>query len=269
MGALDGKVCVVTGASRGIGEAIAIGYANEGAHVVLAARSQDDLQRVAGLCGDGAMVIPTDVGDQAQVDALVDKTVAEFGALDVFVANAGTSYGMLTDKTYKELHTYDLEIVEQIFRVNAIGAWLCLRAAIPAMKPGGSFIFVGSSTARAGRPTSGIYPVSKGAIDTMTKIAGGELVEAGIRVNNLMPGGMVDTTLFGPNKMPEHLKRFGALEPSAIVPAAVWLASDDSEGITAQEIVSRAFDERGAEAIKAELLEAQRAAAEAAAAHRR
>ena len=257
MGQLDGKVCVVTGASRGLGEAMARGFAGEGAAVVLAARSVDDLQRVQKECeaaGGAATVVPTDITDEAEVHALVAAALDAHGRIDCFVANAGTSYGMLTDKRYNELFTYDLEIVEQVIRVNTIGTWLCLKAALPAMQPGSSFVVVGSETGRMASAGSGIYAVSKVTNDTMTLIAAKEMAGLGVRVNRLTPGGMVDTQLFGPGGMPDHLKQHVPWsEPDVIVPAAIWLASDDSADYTGCFVVAKDFNGRSIDETKAAL----------------
>lgn len=250
MGALDGKVVVVTGASRGLGEALAIGYASSGAHVVVSARSKDDLERVAAECRDAgagsAGVVPADVTDEAQVHALVETTMAQHGRLDCFVANAGTSFAMLTDKRFRELTTWDTDVAAQIFRVNVIGMLACIKAAIPVMQNGGSFIAIGSETGRALRPGSGMYAVSKTAVDALATMAARECEEAGIRVNVLSPGGMVDTQLFGPDGMPEFLKQMHPpLSADVIVPAAVWLASDESIGTTGMFFSGRKFNESG------------------------
>lgn len=247
MGALQGKVVVVTGASRGLGEAMAIGYAKEGAAVVLAARTTEDLDRVAKLCKDAGAaaisIVPTDVTDESQIAALVSKTVAEHGKLDVFVANAGISYMNLTGKRFRELVSFDRDIVEQILDVNVIGTWMCMKAAIPAMTKGGSFIAIGSETGRALYPGSGFYALTKSMIDAMATLASKESAEAGIRVNVLSPGAMVDTHLFGPNKMPDFLKQqHPPLPADAIVPAAVWLATDESEGITGKLMSAKEFN---------------------------
>ena len=262
MGVLDGKICVVTGASRGLGEAMAVGFAEEGAAVVLAARSVDDLERVQQRCKEAgagsAAVVPTDVTEPDQVQGLVERTVTDHGRIDCFVANAGTSYGMLTDKRYQELFTYDFEVVEQIFRVNAIGIWLCMKEALPVMKDGSSFVVVGSETGRMASAGSGIYAVSKVTNDTLTLIAAKEMAERGVRVNRLTPGGMVDTQLFGPNGMSEQLKQHVPwAETDVIVPAAVWLASDDSAGFTGQFVVAKEFNGRSVEETKAALAAAE------------
>jgi 3-oxoacyl-[acyl-carrier protein] reductase len=262
MGLLDNKVTVITGASRGLGEAMARGFAREGAAVVLAARSADDLDRVGRACGDAGAaaveVIPTDVGSEPDVQALVDATVQRLGRIDVFVANAGTSYGMLTDKRYTDLPSYDLDVVEQMFRVNAIGMWLCMKAALPRMGPGSSFIAIGSETGRIARAGSGVYAVTKSCVDTLTAVAAGEMAEARVRVNCLTPGGMVDTQLFGPNKMPEYLKTLpvSTTDTDIIVPAAVWLASDDSADITGIQLAGRDFNQHGAAGVRQRLSDA-------------
>lgn len=261
MGSLDEKVAVVTGASRGLGEAMARGFAREGASLVLAARDEDDLARVAKACADAGaaavQVIPTDVSVESEVRSLVQGAVDRFGRLDVFVANAGTSYGMLTDKRYTDLASYDLDVVEQMFRVNAIGMWLCMKAALPRMSVGGSFIAIGSETGRIARAGSGVYAVTKACVDVLTTIAAGEMAEAKVRVNCLTPGGMVDTQLFGPNKMPEFLKNLpmSTTDTDIIVPAAVWLASDDSVDVTGIQLAGKDFNQTGAAGVRERLFQ--------------
>jgi 3-oxoacyl-[acyl-carrier protein] reductase len=246
MGKLKGKVIVVTGASRGLGEAMAVGYAKEGADLVLGARTVEDLERVAKQCREegaaSVLVVPTDINDEKQVQALVDKAKAEHGRIDVFVANAGTSYANLTDKRYGEITSYDLEIVEQLFKTNAIGTWLCMKAALGALGEGSSLITIGSEAGRVRYPRAGIYAVTKSAVDAMTEIAAKENAEQGIRINCLSPGGMVDTQLFGPQGMPDFLKQHGHLPPEIMVEPAVWLASDDSAGVTGKFISAKDFD---------------------------
>lgn len=245
MGLLEGKVIVVTGASRGLGEAMAVGFAREGAHLVLAARTTDDLDRVGKECEAGGApsvtVIPTDINEETQVQRLVDSTIKAHGRIDVFVANAGTSYANLTDKRYRELTSYDLEIVEQLFKTNTIGTWICMKAALGVMREGSSLITIGSETGRLRYARAGIYAATKSAVDALTEIASKEMADKGVRVNCLSPGGMVDTQLFGPTGMPDFLKQHGHLEPEVMVAPAVWLASDDSVGTTGQFISAKDF----------------------------
>lgn len=247
MSKLKDKVIVVTGASRGLGEAMAVGFAQEGAHLVLAARTTDDLERVAQLSREagaqGVDLVPTDITDESQVQKLVEETVSAHGRIDVFVANAGTSYGMLTDKRYGELVSYDLDIVEQLFKTNVFGTWLCLKAALAVMKEGSSFITIGSEAGRLRYPRAGMYAVTKSAVDALTEITAKEFADKGIRVNTLSPGGMVDTQLFGPDGMPDFLKQHGHLPPEVMVPPAVWLASAESVGTTGEFISAKDFAE--------------------------
>lgn len=257
MGQLDDKVIVLTGGSRGLGETMARAYAKQGAKLVLAARTQSDLDRVAEDCRtDGSpdvAVIQTDITDESQVESLVSESVRRHGRIDVFVANAGASYFHMTDKRYGHLTTFDQDIVEKLLKLNTIGTWLCMKHALPVMAEGSSFINIGSSTGRAAYPGSGFYAISKQTIDTMTQMASKEVAEQGIRVNVLCPGGMVDTQLFGPNKMPPPLKE-RALPDDVIVPAALWLASDESLGVSGHFISGREFNTKPAEETKAELI---------------
>ena len=256
MPVLDGKVVVLTGASRGLGEAMALGFAREGARLVLAARTSADLERVADACESASrarpLIVPTDITDEGQVQRLVERATAEAGSIDVFVANAGISYGELTDKHYRDLTSYDADVVEGVFRVNVTGTWLSAKAALPAMSEGGSLIIIGSETGRALYPGAGIYALTKATLDAMATLLAREQAPRGIRVNVLSPGGMVDTRLFGPNGMPDRLKQqHPPLPADVIVPAAVWLASDDSAGTTGAFISGREFNARGVEEIRA------------------
>jgi len=258
MGALEDKVVVITGASRGLGEAIAVAYAGQGAQLVLAARSIDDLERVQKRCADAGAssvtVARTDITAEADVETLISGVIERTGRIDVFVANAGTSYAMLTDKRYAQLWTYDLDIAEQILRVNAIGTWLCLKHALPVMTEGSSCIVIGSETGRALRPGSGWYAISKGTTEALATMASREVADRGIRVNVLSPGGMVDTQLFGPTGMPEMLKQHAPPLPAEIIAApAIWLASEDSIGVTGAFLSGRAWPSKSADEWKQEL----------------
>lgn len=257
MGSLDGKVAVITGASRGLGEAMARGLARQGASLVLGARDRADLAQVAQACtsagAEAVEVVPTDVTVESDVQSLAQAAVDGFGKLDVFIANAGTSYPSLTDKRYTDLTSYDLDVVQQMFQVNAIGVWLCMKAAFPRMTEGGSFIAIGSETGRRAGAGSGVYAVTKACVDVLTTIGAAEMAEAKVRVNCLTPGGMVDTNLFGPNKMPEFLKNLpvSTSDTDIIVPAAVWLASDDSKDVTGISLVGKDFNVIGPAGIRA------------------
>lgn len=250
MGEIADKVVVITGASRGLGEAMALGFAAEGAHLVLAARSADDLERVEKSClaagAASAQITPTDVTNEDEVARLVAATMERHGRIDIFIANAGISYMLLTDQRFAEIPTYDLEYVHRIFDVNVYGLWRCMKHALPVMTAGASFIAVGSETGRALRPGSGAYALSKTTVDGMVTMAAKENEERGVRVNCLSPGGMVDTQLFGPNGMPDRLKQhMPPLPADIIIPAALYLATTD---VTGMFLSGRAFNAGGPDA---------------------
>lgn len=251
MGVLNGKVAVVTGASRGLGEAMAVGFATAGASVALAARTETDLQRVAERCRAVAagtarmLVVPTDVAEPDAASALVDAVEAQLGSLDVFVANAGVAVPSLTSDRPKTLDAYDYDLAAELLRINTLGTWLSMKTALPAMRDGASFIAIGSELGRLAMAGSGVYAVSKASVDVLVRIAAAENADRGVRVNELSPGGMVDTHLFGPHKMPEGMKAHLAWsEPEVIVPAALWLASDDSTGVNGRHLVAKEFNAR-------------------------
>lgn len=257
MGALQGRTTVVTGASRGLGEAMAVGFATAGANVVLGARTSADLDRVAARCraagAGGVLTAVTDITREPDVQALAQAAVEQFGALDVFVADAGVSPASLSRTRFSDLASYDLATVRQLFAVNAIGMWLSMKAAFPRMTSGGSFIAIGSGAPGSAR--AGMLAVTKSCVDVLVTIGAGEMAERGVRVNCLGPGGMVDTHLFGPEKMSEHLKSLpmGYSEPEVIVPAALWLASDDSLGVSGIQLTGKDFNLIGADGVRARL----------------
>ncbi|MDN5761632.1 MAG: SDR family oxidoreductase [Microlunatus sp.] len=261
MDRLAGKVAVVTGASRGLGEAIATGFAREGASVVLAARTVADLDRVAARCRDAGTaqveVMTTDVTDEDQLTALVDTTIARLGHLDVFVANAGIAVPSVTDRRMTTLETYELDVVERLFAVNTVGMWLSMKAALPVMPVGGSFIAIGSELGRMAGAGAGVYAVTKAGVDLLVRIAAAESAARRVRVNCLSPGGMVDTHLFGPNKMPDYIKAHVPWSaPEVIVPAAIWLASDESESVTGKRLAGTEFNQTPLEDLRAGLEDA-------------
>lgn len=260
MGELDDKVVVVTGASRGLGAAMAVGLAQAGARVVLAARNVEDLSSVAARCAPGGgtdpLVIPTDVGDPVAAEALVSRILDAHGRIDVFVANAGVAPTSLGDERPTTLTEFSYELSDALLRVNTLGMFLSMRTALPVMTEGASFIAIGSELGRMVVPRMGMYAVSKAAVDQLVALAAAEVAGRGVRVNELSPGGMVDTNLFGPDGMPERLKAHVPWsEPDVIVPAAVWLASDDSLGVNGAHVVAKEFNARGAAATKTALLE--------------
>ncbi len=184
---LTGRVAVVTGASRGIGEAVARCYARAGAAVVLASRRQEALDVVAaGIreAGGRALAVACHTGDPEQVRALVERTVAELGGIDVLVNNAGTNphFGPLLEATEGQW--------DKTFEVNVKGYVHLARACVPEMKKrgGGKIVNVSSIVGLAPHPGLGVYAVSKAAVLMLTKTLAVELAADGIQVNALAPG---------------------------------------------------------------------------------
>jgi NADP-dependent 3-hydroxy acid dehydrogenase YdfG len=176
---LEGKVAVVTGASRGIGAAVANMLAERGVSLGLASRSGDDL----GIAGSVAR--PTDVRDRAQVKALVDETVARHGGLDIVVANAGVgAYGPFVD--------LDPELADEMMDVNAGGVVNTAAAAVPHLiaRGGGDFVSIASEAGRRGLPFEAVYCASKFAQVGFTRALDHELRPQGVRCTNVCPGGV-------------------------------------------------------------------------------
>lgn len=181
---LKGKVAVVTGASSGIGEATARELASRGAAVVLAARAAErleELERSISGSGGRVLAVKTDVTDRGSVDAMVERTVAEFGSLDVLVNNAGLG---LSGRV-AELRPED---VRYVFEVNTLGPLNCIQAALPRMGRGGRIINVSSVVGRRAIPKVGAYSASKFALNALTDALRVEVAERGITVTSVFPG---------------------------------------------------------------------------------
>jgi len=242
MSKLQGKVAIVTGASKGIGAAIAKAYAAEGATVVVNyASDRAGAERVVSEIEGGqgkAIALQADVAKAGDVERLFAVTKETYGRIDVVVNNAGVfRFSPLEDFTEEEFH--------REFNINVLGTLLAAREASRAFgDKGGSIINVGSVVSESPPPGSVVYSATKGAVDTITVALAGELGARKIRVNTIAPGG-VDTegarTLgFVGSKLAADvvsrtpLGRFG--QPDDIAKVAVFLASDDSAWLTGERI---------------------------------
>jgi NADP-dependent 3-hydroxy acid dehydrogenase YdfG len=176
---LDGKVALVTGASKGIGAAVARALHREGVKVGLASRSGDDL----GL--DGAVAQPCDVRDPAQLEAITEATVGRFGGLDILVANAGVG-------SYHPFLETPHEHVEEMIDVNLKGTIYAIRAALPHLleSDGADIVTLASEAGRRGFPGEAVYCASKFGQVGLTRALDGELREHGVRCSNVCPGGV-------------------------------------------------------------------------------
>jgi len=188
--AFHSNVVVLTGASSGIGRALARQLAAEGAWLVLAARSQDELEDAVRECleagagaGARAIAVPTDVGDEAQCRALIERAVAEYGRIDTLVNNAGISMWARFDALR------DLEGIERIMRVNYLGAVYCTFHALPHLKRArGRLVGVASLAGRTGVPTRTGYAASKHAMAGFFDSLRIELADDGVSVTMIYPG---------------------------------------------------------------------------------
>jgi NAD(P)-dependent dehydrogenase (short-subunit alcohol dehydrogenase family) len=239
-GRLTGKAALITGGDSGIGRAVALAYAREGADVLISYLSEhedaDETRRLVEDAGRRAVVAPGDVGDREHCEALVQRALDEFGKLDVLVLNAAFQM------SHDSLPEHPPEEIERVFRTNILQMfWFC-RAAIPHMQPGASIIT--TSSIQAYEPTPQLLPYSctKGAIVTFTKGLAQELTPKGIRVNTVAPG-PVWTPLIPASMPPEQASEFGKqspmqrpAQPAELAPAYVFLASPESSYITGEVI---------------------------------
>ena len=183
---LKDKVAIITGGGRGIGRAIAIAYAAEGARIVIAARSTEQIAEVAREIteqGGEVLTVPTDLRIQAEVENLVQQTVDRFGRIDILVNNAGINpRGLFLDSTDEEW--------EQGWQINVMGVVRCCRAALPIMQQQGSgnIINVGSGMGQVGHANLSVYCASKAALHGLTQAIAEEVWQDGIIANVLIPG---------------------------------------------------------------------------------
>jgi len=233
MGLLEDRTAVVTGGARGIGLAIAARLNQEGAAVVLADLDEAQPARAATALSGRAVGVGCDVTDPEQVQSLVGRALAEFGALDVMVNNAGIT----RDATMKKM---SLEDFEAVVEVHLRGTWLGTKAASLAMRErgtGGSIVNISSISGKVGNAGQTNYSAAKAGIVGMTKAAAKELAHAGIRVNAVQPGlirtamtAAMPADIFGRREREIPLGRAG--EPDEVGKAVLFLASDLSSYIT-------------------------------------
>lgn len=240
---LEGRVTLVTGGGTGIGRAAALGYAREGAKVVVAGRRRAEIDETVQLItgsGGVACAIPTDVVHADAVRELIDSTVARYGRLDAAFNNAGIE-GTLVPIT--EMHEADFD---EVIAVNLKGAWLSIKYEIAAMLRlgnGGAIVNTSSFLAKGASVGSTAYSASKGALDAMIRAVAIEYGPQHIRINNINPGA-IRTPMFERLGGEEHveliesftpLRRIGEAADAADV--AVWLSTDEARFITGQTVM--------------------------------
>ena len=229
---LSGKVAIVTGASKGIGQAIAVGLAEFGATVVVSSRKQEAVDLVAARIRDAggkAAAIAAHVGDMDQARALVDQTADRFGGVDIIVNNAGTN------PVFGPVINSDTAVFDKIMAVNVKGPFEIARRAFPIMEQrgGGSIINISSIFGISPETNAGLYSVSKAALISLTKVLASEWGPANVRVNAICPGLVKTKFSRALWEDAEILKRFTdelplprIAESDDIAPLAILLAGD-------------------------------------------
>jgi NADP-dependent 3-hydroxy acid dehydrogenase YdfG len=221
---LEGKTALITGASSGIGEASAGALAEKGANVVLAARREGELEDIAQAIeseyDQEALVVPTDVAEEGEVESLVEETVERFGGLDVVLANAG----MGTTEPVAEMPT---ESYRTMIGVNVDGAFFTARAAIPHLKESvGNLIFMGSFAGQYPRPNAAVYAATKWWVRGFAHSLEGSIGEEDVAVTVINPTEV--TTEFGSEggtSMEERFEEGEVTSPKEIADAVAFAAS--------------------------------------------
>lgn len=239
-GKLQGKVALITGGDSGIGRAVAIAYAKEGADVAIVYLNEnEDAQKTAQLIekeGRKSLTIAGDIGDENFCKQAIQKVIDQFGKLDILVNNAAEQHPQ------ESIEDISAEQLERTFRTNIFAMFYMVKAALPHLKEGSAIVNTASVTAYKGNEQLIDYSTTKGAIVAFTRALSQSLIEKGIRVNGVAPG-PIWTPLIPSTFPPDKVESFGkevpmkrAGQPSEVAPSFVFLASNDSSYIAGQII---------------------------------
>jgi NAD(P)-dependent dehydrogenase (short-subunit alcohol dehydrogenase family) len=239
-GRLTDRAAIITGGDSGIGRAVALAFAREGADVLIAYLDEhsdaEETVNVVEEAGRKAVSVPGDIGDPAHCREVVQLAVDEFGHLEILVNNAAYQ------ATYDSITEIPTDEIDRVFRTNLFAQFYLCQAAIPQMKPGAVIINTASVQAYDPSPRLIHYAVSKGAIRTFTQALAQQLIEKGIRVNAVAPG-PVWTPLIAMSFEGSEVSKFGEqspmgrpAQPAELAPAYVFLASDESRYVVGDVI---------------------------------
>ena len=239
LGRLKDRVALITGGDSGIGRAVAIAYAREGADIIISylPEEEPDARETVGWvmkAGRKALAVAGDICDERHCAALVDRAFDEFGRLDILVNNAAFQ------RTHERIEEFSTEEFDRTFKTNVYAMfWLC-RAALPRMKAGSAIINVASIQAFDPSPQLLAYAPTKGAIVNFTKAVSQIAMKQGVRVNAVAPG-PVWTPLIASTMPEDHIKKFGAdttferpAQPVEVAPVFVFLGSNEARFVTGE-----------------------------------
>ena len=238
---LEHKVALITGASRGLGRALALAYAAAGADLVINAREGsaaelEAVRRAAEEAGAQVLAVTADISARADVERLAATALARFGRVDVLINNASA----LGPTPMPYLSDYPPDAWEDVLRTNVTGPFLLTRALVGQMIARGSGVIVNvsSDAGVVGYPTWGAYGVSKAALDQLTRTWAAELTGTCVRVNSVDPGSM-DTAMHRAAEPEEDPAQWA--RPEDVTEAFVWLGSDAAAGVTGRRFEAQAY----------------------------
>lgn len=239
-GKLRGKVALITGGDSGIGRAVSLYFAKEGADIAVIYLDEhddaEDTKRLVEQAGQKCLLVSGDVGSQPFCESAVTQVIKKYNKIDILVNNAAEQH---PQNSFMDITS---EQLEQTFRTNVFSMFYLTKAVLPNLKEGSSIINTSSITAYQGSKDLIDYSATKGAITSFTRSLSGVLVDSGIRVNAVAPG-PVWTPLIPASFDKEKVGKFGGSmpmkrpgQPRELAPAYVYLASDDSSYVTGQTI---------------------------------